>query len=51
VTAMLLGYLMLGEHITRQEIVGALVIGSALLVMDGRVFDLFRRRQPARPTE
>jgi drug/metabolite transporter (DMT)-like permease len=51
VTAMLLGYLMLGEHITLKEIVGALVIGSALLVMDGRVFDLFRRRQPARPTE
>jgi drug/metabolite transporter (DMT)-like permease len=51
VTAMLLGYLMLGEHITRREILGALVIGSALLVMDGRVFDLFRRRHPVRPTE
>lgn len=51
VTAMVLGYLVLGERITRQEILGALVIGSALVVMDGRVFDLFRRRQPAAPTE
>ena len=51
ITAMLLGYWILGERITRQEIFGALVIGSALVVMDGRVFDLFRRRQPARPSE
>jgi drug/metabolite transporter (DMT)-like permease len=51
VTAMALGYLVLGERVTRQEILGALVIASALVVMDGRVFDLFRRRQPARPTE
>ena len=51
ITAMLLGYWILGERISRQEIFGALVIGSALVVMDGRVFDLFRRRQPARPSE
>ena len=51
ITAMLLGYWILGERITRQEIFGALVIGSALVVMDGRVFDLFRRRQPVRPSE
>ena len=51
ITAMLLGYWVLGERITRQEIFGALVIGSALVVMDGRVFDLFRRRLPARPNE
>jgi len=51
VVAILLGYLVLGEHVTRQEIVGALVIGSALLVMDGRVFNLFRRRLSARTSE
>jgi drug/metabolite transporter (DMT)-like permease len=39
VTAILLGYLVLGERITLSEIVGALVIGSALLVIDGRVFN------------
>lgn len=51
VTAILLGYLVLGERITQQEILGALVIGSALLVMDGRVFNLFRRGLLARPSE
>lgn len=40
VTAILLGYLVLGEHITLAEIIGALVIGSALLVIDGRLFNL-----------
>ncbi len=44
VTAILLGYLLLGEKITAQEIVGALVIGSALLLIDGRVLKIFRRR-------
>jgi drug/metabolite transporter (DMT)-like permease len=43
VTAILLGYLVLGEHISRREIVGALVIGSALLLIDGRIFRLVRR--------
>ena len=38
VTAILLGYLFLGETMTLAEITGALVIGSALLVIDGRVF-------------
>jgi drug/metabolite transporter (DMT)-like permease len=51
VTAMALGYLVLGEGVTGLEIFGALVIASALVVMDGRVFDLFRRRQPAQPGE
>jgi len=51
VTAILLGCLVLGERITRQEIFGALVIGSALLVMDGRVFNLFQRRLSARTSE
>ena len=40
VTAILLGYLVLGESISRREIIGALVIGSALLLMDGRVLKL-----------
>ena len=35
VTAILLGYLVLGESISLREIVGALVIGSALLLIDG----------------
>jgi drug/metabolite transporter (DMT)-like permease len=43
ITAMLLGYWILGERITRQEIFGALVIGSALLLIDGRVLGLIRR--------
>lgn len=42
VTAILLGYLMLGEKISAQEIAGALVIGSALLLIDGRVLRVFR---------
>ncbi len=40
VTAILLGYLVLGEHISLGEIMGALVIGSALLLIDGRVPNL-----------
>lgn len=43
VTALLLGYLVLGESISRREIVGAIVIGSALLLIDGRILDLVRR--------
>jgi drug/metabolite transporter (DMT)-like permease len=41
VTAVLLGVLVLGEQISLREIAGALVIGSALLVIDGRVLRLF----------
>jgi drug/metabolite transporter (DMT)-like permease len=41
VTAILLGYLVLGESISLREIIGALVIGSALLLMDGRVLKFF----------
>jgi drug/metabolite transporter (DMT)-like permease len=37
VTAILLGVLVLGEKISPQEIFGAVVIGSALLLIDGRV--------------
>jgi drug/metabolite transporter (DMT)-like permease len=48
VTAILLGYLVLGEAISPREIVGALVIGSALLLIDGRVIEFFRRRPVTR---
>lgn len=51
VTAILLGYLVLGESISVREIAGALVIGSALLLIDGRVFDLVRGVVPFRPAE
>jgi len=43
VTAILLGYLVLGEQISSREMFGALVIGSALLLIDGRMLELFRR--------
>ncbi|MET3838239.1 DMT family transporter [Bradyrhizobium sp. OAE829] len=43
VTAIVLGYLVLGEQISLREIAGALVIGSALLLIDGRVLGWFRR--------
>jgi drug/metabolite transporter (DMT)-like permease len=43
VTAILLGYLVLGEAISPREIAGALVIGSALLLIDGRVLRLWQR--------
>src|SRR3954468_16154506 len=43
VTAILLGYLVLGERISLREIAGALVIGSALLLIDGRVLKIFQR--------
>ena len=42
VTAILLGYFALGESISLHEILGALVIGSALLLIDGRVFKFTR---------
>lgn len=43
VTAILLGWLVLGEQISLREIAGALVIGSALLLIDGRVLKLLSR--------
>ena len=42
VTAILLGCLVLGEKISLREIIGALVIGSTLLLIDGRVLRLVR---------
>jgi drug/metabolite transporter (DMT)-like permease len=47
VTAILLGYLVLHEPLSPNEIFGALIVGSALLVMDGRVLRLFLRPAPA----
>ena len=44
VTAILLGWLVLGEPLAPREIAGALVIGSALIVIDGRVFGWVRQR-------
>jgi len=44
VTAILLGYLVLGENVSWREIVGAGVIGSALLLIDGRIFSVARRQ-------
>ncbi|MGY4308959.1 drug/metabolite transporter (DMT)-like permease [Bradyrhizobium sp. USDA 4369] len=41
-TTILLGSLVLGESISSREIGGALVIGSALLVIDGRIFSVIR---------
>ena len=46
VTTILLGVLVLGEPLSAPEIAGALVIASALLVIDGRALRWFRR--PAR---
>ncbi|MBR1175829.1 DMT family transporter [Bradyrhizobium sp. KB893862 SZCCT0404] len=43
VTAILLGWLVLGEPISAREIAGAIVIGSALLVIDGRALGLLCR--------
>lgn len=43
VTAILLGYLVLGESIAWREIIGAAVIGSGLLLLDGRILGLVRR--------
>jgi drug/metabolite transporter (DMT)-like permease len=44
VTAILLGWLVLSEPLSLREIAGALVIGSALIVIDGRVFGWVRQR-------
>lgn len=43
VTAIFLGWLVLGEPISMREIAGAIIIGSALLVIDGRVLTPLRR--------
>lgn len=48
VTAIALGYVILDEVVTPREIVGALIIASGLLVMDGRLLSRFARRQASR---
>ncbi len=48
VTAILLGHFVLGEALKDREIAGALVIGGALILMDGRVFDLLAKVGTAR---
>ncbi len=45
VTAIFLGWLMLGEPISMREIAGAIVIGSALIVIDGRALTMLQRAQ------
>jgi drug/metabolite transporter (DMT)-like permease len=42
VTAILLGHFVLGEPLAAREVIGALVIGGALLIVDGRVLRLVR---------
>jgi drug/metabolite transporter (DMT)-like permease len=42
VTAILLGHFVLGEPLAAPEITGALVIGGALLIVDGRVLRVLR---------
>ncbi|MCA6121594.1 DMT family transporter [Bradyrhizobium sp. WSM 1704] len=49
VTAMLLGTFVLGEPIAMREVLGALVISSALLVIDGRVLTWFSRAPASTP--
>ncbi|MBR0871085.1 DMT family transporter [Bradyrhizobium tropiciagri] len=49
VTAMLLGTFVLGEPIALREVLGALVISSALLVIDGRVLAWFSRAPASTP--
>ena len=43
VTAILLGTIVLGEALALREILGALVIASALLIVDGRCLAWFKR--------
>jgi drug/metabolite transporter (DMT)-like permease len=43
VTAILLGWLVLGEPISAREIAGGIVIGSALIVIDGRAVGMLQR--------
>lgn len=47
VPTIFLGNVVLGEVLEAREIIGALIIGAALLVIDGRTFSLLRRGQDA----
>jgi drug/metabolite transporter (DMT)-like permease len=48
VTAIALGYVVLGEVVTPREIIGALIIASGLLIMDGRLLSRFATPQASR---
>jgi drug/metabolite transporter (DMT)-like permease len=48
VTAILLGTFVLGEAISVREVIGALVIACALLVIDGRLSKMFLSRGASR---
>jgi drug/metabolite transporter (DMT)-like permease len=48
VSAILLGYIFLGEKLTTYEISGALIIGLSLLLIDGRFLDRFKPQKAAR---
>src|SRR5262249_52111866 len=48
VTAILLGYLVLGEPVSAREMIGALVIASALLLIDGRLMNFVGGRGVSR---
>jgi drug/metabolite transporter (DMT)-like permease len=48
VTATGLGAIFLGEELTAHQIMGALIIGSGLLIIDGRLFRFARGALPAR---
>jgi drug/metabolite transporter (DMT)-like permease len=47
VSAILMGYVVLAEAVEPLEIAGALIIIGALAIIDGRVLELFRKRQNA----
>lgn len=49
-TAIALGVLVLGETLLVRHVIGALIIGSALLVIDGRAFGRLWRRPGQGPT-
>jgi drug/metabolite transporter (DMT)-like permease len=46
-TPIVLGHFFLGEQLTGREVVGALIIAAALLIIDGRVLGLLTRRGAA----
>lgn len=48
VTAIMLGYFVLDEVVTPREIVGAIIIASGLLIMDGRVLARFSTSRASR---
>ena len=49
ISAVLLGTMILGERLSLQQFAGAAVIGSALLIFDGRLLARLRRRRDVTP--